>query len=579
MLNALSVALQGANREGVARAEKSFRRQGFVLAAQIDWHGGLVNAWACPSQPDSDHCLIQTPSEDACCVGPLWYRGQFGHFALRSIVEEFITTGHVDETMLRGNFALFMRTASDCLLMNDALGLARIHVSADGLFYSTSWLACCAYADRLELDEPAAIEYVLLGASHSDQTVARGVTTLPLAHDFDLTRRQTRPRQDLLAALAAHERGPATFEEALHDISAHLRTVCREVVAAFPRRTRMALSGGFDSRLILSGLLASGGHPELFVYGDAACADVRVARAVANRAGLSLNAIDKSELDRQHALPNLEQLVGNALFFDGLPNDGIHDSGADRQTRLQQTAGGFLALNGGGGEIFRNYFHLPDRHLSTMDIVRAFYRGFDHDVFRRTDGLSCYEADLAASIARSIGLDDLPARQKLKREQVEQVYPLFRCHHWMGVNNSVALRHGYYVTPLVDLTTVRLAARLPLAWKNAGKLESRLIAQLHPGVAQQMSEYGFRFSDGPHRHARFSAWMTRMRPVRARPFINATHRRMHRQGVTPGVLQHYRLVLPGEWQLDPLINLDRLPDTQAFARALAVEVAWRELLA
>mgnify|MGYP006951082563 CR=1 FL=1 len=71
----------------------------------------------------------------------------------------------------------------------------------------------------------------------------------------------------------------------------------------------------------------------------------------------------------------------SVLFFDALPRDGIYDLGADRRTRLQQAADGSIALDGGGGEIFRNFFHLPDHAFTARDIVRTFYRRFRRGAF------------------------------------------------------------------------------------------------------------------------------------------------------------------------------------------------------
>jgi asparagine synthase (glutamine-hydrolysing) len=118
-----------------------------------------------------------------------------------------------------------------------------------------------------------------------------------------------------------------------------------------------------------------------------------------------------------------------------------------------------------------------------------------------------------------------------------------------------------------------------LPWKNAGRLESRLIARFHHGIANQPSSYGFRFSDGPGRRARLTEWANCMRPVFARPLINAARRRLHKIGTGAGMIVHYRSLLPGEWRLDPVLDLGHLPDNAAFSRALAVEIAWRELVA
>jgi asparagine synthase (glutamine-hydrolysing) len=551
-------------------------RQGFLQGSRFDWSDGALETWMHPTQRGVENCEVQTALGVAYCVGPLWYRGHFGKAALGLLLDDVSATGRVDETELRGNFALFLRTQNHCLLMNDALALVRLYASQDGLFYSTSWLATCAYAGGVELDEAAAAEYVLLGAAHSDQTVAAGVRTLPLARTVDLTEKRLRER--LRAGIWDEDSVPVSFDAAADQICSYLQTVCREVAEAFPGRTSAALSGGFDSRLIVAGLLASSERPDLFVYGDAKSEDVVIARMVADGTRLSLKIVDKAVMNRQMPTLDLEHLVQSSLFFDGLPNDGICDPGADRQTRLEQTAGGRIALNGGGGEIFRNFFHLPDRPLRPLDIVRTFYRGFDPRVFRRPDGLASYQDNLVSSIARALGMDETSGRRTLTRAQVELIYPLFRCHHWMGVNNSLATRHGYYSTPLVDLTLIRQSFSLPLAWKNAGRLESHLVTKLHRGVASQPSTYGFCFSDGPDWRAHLTEWTTCMRPVLMRPFINAARRRLRKQGVAHDVIARCRSLLPGEWRLDPVLDLERLPDDSAFARAFSVEVAWRELI-
>jgi hypothetical protein len=576
MLNALYVSVTGANPEGVRRASGSMQQQGFVPGPRLDWNGGAMVTWASPSQLEVENLELQTPLGNAYCVGPLWYGGKFGKAALGSLIEDSSAGRQVDEASLRGNFVLFLRTAHQCLVLNDGLGFVRLYTSPDGLFHSSSWLATCAYAGRVGLNAAAAVEYVLLGASHSDETVAEGVTTLPLGSGLDLTRNvrydRTRLWDSGVAAI------PATLDAAVEQLAAHLATVFAETTAAFPSHTRAAISGGFDSRLILAGLLASGNRPELFVYGKETSGDVSIARSVAGSVDIPLDVIDKSTLDAQLAPPNLERLVASSLFFDGLPNDGVYDSGVDQQTRLEQTAGGRLGLNGGGGEIFRNYFHLPDRRFSAMDIVRAFYRGFDRRVLRQPGALSTYENRMATAIACAVGVSSDNLTQPIERSRIELAYPLFRCHHWMAVNNSVAVRHGYYMTPLADPVAVALAWRLPLVWKDVGLLEARLIDALHSGVARQMSEYGFRFSDGPHARMRFQAWMSSSRPVFARPFINAAGRYLRRRAVAPTLLAYCRAVLPGEWCMDRLLDLQRLPGNQALARALAVEVAWRKLL-
>ncbi len=574
MLNALSVFLSDGDPAGQTRATSSFVRQGFVPAVHFDWNGGRLSAWSHPAQQHVENCSVETPVGNACCVGPLWYRGKFGTGALAALLDEIHLTGCINERALRGNFALYLNVGDRIWLMNDALGFVRVYASADGCFFSTSWLAACAYLEHVELDEASAIEYVLLGAAHSRCSVARNVNLLPLGQAYDLGRRCTWQR--FPSGLASEVQAFDSLDEAVDVVAGHLREVSAEVALAFPDRVNVALSGGFDSRTIVAGLLAAGERPQLFVYGTTNSTDVLVARIVASSTELALDVIDKGVLSRDSPLPNIESLEQSALFFDGLPNDGIYDTGTDRQTRLQQNSNGHIALNGGGGEIFRNFFHLPDRHFAAIDIVRSFYRGFSSRVFRGAQGLSNYETRLAASMQEVLGVAT-DANVRLTRPQVELLYPLFRCHYWMAVNNSVAVRHGYYVTPLVDLELMHMAQYLPLRYKNAGAFQSRLINALHPGIASQPSAYGFRFSDGPDRRAQLAERLACARPVGLRPLINAVRRNLRNVRVAPATFQRYRGLLQGEWRLDSLLDLQQFPDDGALGRALAVEVVWRRL--
>lgn len=576
MLNALCVLLAGANDAGVTRAAKSLDRQGFAAAWRADWPGGAAQAWSTPAQAATANAIVEGDQVGACCIGPLWYRGRFGAAALRVLVDEMDADQRVDETALRGSFVLFLRSRERCTLFNDLLGFARVYKSADNLFYSTSWLATCAYMGSVEIDSAAAIEYVLLGASHSEATVACGVTVLPLGTGVDLVRNRHHARQLPWqhAGSAAH-----TLDDAVAAITEHLKRVFSEVNAAFPDRIQSALSAGFDSRLILAGLLGVGANPKIFVYGAEGSADVRVARSVAAALGRPIRVVDKEAVDRGRPAPDVDQLVASALFFDGLPNDGVMDRGSDVETRLAHTADGHIALSGGGGEILRNYFHLPDRRFTARELVTTFYRGFDSRALRQPGAQHGYVERMAQSILRAVAPGETDASGWLDRHQIELAYPLFRCHHWMGVNVSVALRHGAFMTPLIDPVSVTFAHCLPLVWKNVGRFEGMAIARLNPLLGQLPNGYGYRFVDGPDARARWKAWLTRARPVYARPFINALGRRARRRAVAPAQLAHYRTLLPGEWRLDQHLDVTKLPDTTALGRALAIEVTWRYALA
>src|SRR5213075_2206278 len=105
---------------------------------------------------------------------------------------------------------------------------------------------------------------------------------------------------------------------------------------------------------VLAALRAAGCRPHLFVYGGPDSTDVRIARDIATAEGLEIEWVDKEAW------------------------------------RAPRHKGGALSVSGGCGEIFRNFFFLPDRRFSAAAVARTFYAryaktdvtdGFDERVF------------------------------------------------------------------------------------------------------------------------------------------------------------------------------------------------------
>jgi asparagine synthase (glutamine-hydrolysing) len=580
MINAITIRLRH-DPLAMSRVARSMSRQGFTHVECLTFGDGAADAWARgPHSPGS--AFLRSPLGSGCVVGTLWYKRRFARDALRALIDG-IANGHdIAERDLGGNFMAFIDAGGRRLLLGDALGFCRIYECDHGNMYSTSWLAARAWCSANDIDEDAATQYVLLGAAHSECTPVRGILQLPIGSLVDL--KDGRVTSRFPEGIGRGGDRYSRIDEAVEALADRLRQSFRSIAEAFPGRTVAALSGGFDSRLILAGLLDQGERPRLFVYGNSESNDVRIARSVADAIGLPIEAIDKEEMNDSSGDLDVKTLIANAVAFDGLPNDGVMDGGADLRTRVSQSANSAIALNGGGGEIFRNFFHLPSGRFRSLDIVQSFYRGFDRSVFRRRDGLARYRQCLVASIEQTIARSfPSPAsegnvRPKHSREAIESLYPFFRCHYWMSVNNSLALRMGHFLTPLVDLELARDACLLPLAWKNAGLLEARLIAALNSKAAAQMSSYGFRFADGPGLWARASEWGMLLRPVAMRPGINALRRRLGGVRAPANLVARWRQRLPGEWRIESALDLSRLTDTSALSRALALEVVARRLV-
>ena len=528
-------------------------------AARVLWYPGTL------ADPD-DGCQVFADGFIAS-VGTLFYRGRCGRAALESLWQAFSTPEALGPDEPWGSFALAIAKGGRLWLMCDRLGLLKFYERPQTGVFSTSWLACLAAGTDNTLDPVGVLDYVLAGASHGLATPVSEVRTVDPATAVDLL---DGGRIDCArpAEWFSHP-APRSQDAALDEAVDLLARRAQAVADAFGPKIRCALSGGFDSRLLLASLRHVGAHPVLHVYGGEQDEDVRIGRGIAQRLGLPMRHVDKGALDA--TLPPLDEaaLDERLRFFDGLPIDGIFDRGADRETRIDQSAGGTIALNGGGGEVLRNFFYLSDRRYSVRQIVQTFYGNHDPGVARRPGDLARYLDYLDASIARQLGHGG-----RLSRTEVEAVYPLFRGRFWTARNNVMAARCGHFLTPLLDPPLVRLSLSLPLAWKDYGRFEGRLIARLDPLLADLPLSYGFTPRQGPDRAYAARMWLEHRRP----PWLRARTVRLKRLAgrlPPPSAPQEILQWLPGPLRIAALVDPLRLVDEEQLMRTLTLEYVIR----
>jgi hypothetical protein len=185
---------------------------------------------------------------------------------------------------------------------------------------------------------------------------------------------------------------------------ANLRAYFDSIVRCFGDRIDTALSGGYDSRLTLALLLERGISPSIHVYGRPGDADVMVAKHVAANEGFALSHVDKSTFAavEPDAFPDVVER--NFQAFHGHPSDGVFENGSDLTTRTELCRGGRLMLNGGGGEVFRNFFYLPDRSFSVRQILWAFYSRFDPATCTRLFEPERYYRALEHKVRKTLGV-------------------------------------------------------------------------------------------------------------------------------------------------------------------------------
>ena len=293
---------------------------------------------------------------------------------------------------------------------------------------------------------------------------------------------------------------------------------------------------------------------------------VRVAKQIADGEGLGLTVTNKNEQALVPADDYTDLVTQNFFAFDGYPNDGLFDNGADLATRLERAGEDRIALNGGGGEIYRNFFYLPNRAYTAQEIAWSFFSQYDprHATARFSNRR--YQAGLSQRIAECA---QTHTNAGLSRDQVEYLYPYFRCRYWMGRNNSVNNRLGLAATPFIEHSVISSALQVPLRHKTFGLLQARMIAKADPVLAAYPSAYGYPFDAEPPLSYRLKYLTTYLRPPGLRRFTY----RLRRQPPLPRQLQPpYREAVLGEIDyIQDYLKIDRLTDPGQLNRALTAE--------
>ncbi|WP_438992908.1 hypothetical protein [Pseudemcibacter sp.] len=86
----------------------------------------------------------------------------------------------------------------------------------------------------------------------------------------------------------------ASYDELLYEQATLIKRQMETIVSAYGKNITTALSGGYDSRLLLSLLIDAGVTPQLYVYGENSSPDVLVAKSIEKGEGLEINHVDKS---------------------------------------------------------------------------------------------------------------------------------------------------------------------------------------------------------------------------------------------------------------------------------------------
>ncbi|MDE1464619.1 hypothetical protein [Spartinivicinus poritis] len=359
----------------------------------------------------------------------------------------------------------------------------------------------------------------------------------------------------------------------VEDSVANLREQFSVINQCFGNEIDTALAGGYDSRLILALLREQGTTPHLYVYGKSTDLHTQIARTICDQEGLPLQQIDKQQPPPLSPADLAEQVNQAFYLFDGYPIDGVWGNGQDLVTRKHRSEGGRLTLNGDGGEIYRNYFYLPDRSYTVQQFLWSFFNQLDPAMCQSVFQLQEYHRQLADKIKASLN----QTSNRLNRTSIEYLYPAFCCRFWAGRNNSLNNRFGLTLTPFMEMNSVVTAVNVPIKWKKYGILAAKMIFNVDPILASYPSDYGHHFAAPPPLKRKLKDSLMTMRPPKLRQLTyRIKHQRMPLQRPYYLTSEYLSQLLNIEFPyLAHYVKIDKVKDNKQFNRVCTLELLFQ----
>lgn len=309
-----------------------------------------------------------------------------------------------------------------------------------------------------------------LGHTVSDQSLHRRVRRIPANSILLYTQGEWRNEtQEFWSRLFD---GPSTTIDEAVDV---FDAVTDDLVASTPL---VSLSAGFDSRALLSRMLATGRRPDTITMGFDESTDMVVAKAISRSEDLPHVAVRLRPEDYLVEGPKIARITGGTKTV-GNWHTYLYPRGTDPDE---------LHLVGANGEFARSYYF--DRGvLSRAAAMGGRISGLAHwnaRIGRRSRRMAPWLGFLAPRGSRdathfSSGIASLGSFGGGDgMEVLDRFYATQRVRHFIGNGLALYAIHGQPVSPFLDARWVAATGRLPRSAKLGSNYHRRIIERNAP---------------------------------------------------------------------------------------------------
>lgn len=511
-----------------------------------------------------ENYLIDDENNFIVSTGTCFYKKESGSNALKNLLSDFDGTNDLFDD-LYGNYCTIIYKNKQLFIFNDYLGLYRVYVNKSQNTFSSSFVSLAKSNEEKSVSKQELYEYIFYGAFYADKTVFEEIDLISSKYIFHFDKEFKIFKEKKVS----HKKNNATNPEELFNIAYDSNLEYFKMLKdQFGDSITSALSGGFDTRTMLAISKRVGINLKLYVYGGDSSTDVKIAKHISGKEGFDLNHENRSLYQKVEKSNYPQTLDKNFYLLDGFGISGIFDNGSDVDTRIKRVKNTRLHINGGGGEVYRNFWELPNRRISIRNFLGSKYKNGYSSISTKEFNKKAFYKAFEEKIKKILSVN----RNTLKRVEVEKLYPFMRLKYWMGINNSINNQFSYSVTPFAEPEMFYTSLRLPLRSKNLGRFQAGLISKMDVNISKYMSDHGFNFNEKKIKwKLRLKEFLRVNSPSFVRRFVR---RRKKGSGVMPYYLnEEYLTEIFGskKLQISDYVDLNKVNDQVILSRALTLE--------
>ncbi len=524
---------------------------------------------------DTDNIVELSVDEFIISTGTLIYDDKVGYDALSKLYRDFSADGELIYEVI-GNYCIIIYRNGKLFISSDFAGVYHIYCNQSKSVISNSFLAVFKSLSEKTISVQELYEYILNGAFFANNTYIKEIELLDSKNMLQLT-----PKLETIPKTAKFESFTNNYsiQEYLYMVSEDLMKYFKILKGCFNNNICSALSGGRDSRLMFALMRKVGIKPYLYVYGDESSMDVKIARLIAKGEGINIDVTNKDLFQKYEPIEYREILKKEFYFDDGIGYLGSFDNGADLHTRIDRVKRGQLQLNAGSGEIYRNYWTLPDKSIKVREFLKAKYDLNNYTICTNYFEKEIYFNQLEKKVKFILDIN----KDKINRQQVEILLPYFHSKYSQGQNCTISNQLSYALLPYFEPRFTMQSFDIPFKYKNYGVFNAELIKLIDPDLAKYTSQYGFNFYDKMNLLKKSKRFLMIHTPIILRPYIRRIRSIIQqRRNVA---LQYYfdgsylnKIFNTNELTMLRYININKVKNKYVLSRVLSVELLIKDIL-